>query len=182
VKPATHPSQARCGGLCSATALVATLCALACGVTVFGLMRGRARVTASGADAYFEEDRVGATAAAFAPWQHAIPLIGKHWIVEAEGCDGATINDEAKMVRIVRDAVAAANASLVTVISKGFDHMGTTILALLAESHVGIHTWPQYGYAATDIFTCGHVAQPQIAVQHMIREWKCNESQTRCVV
>jgi spermidine synthase len=179
-KPTTHPSQRFCG-MSSPTAMVALLVAVAAGVTVFALTRGPARVTASGADAFFEEDRSGPTAAVFAPWPHAIPLIGKHWIVEAEGCDGATINDEAAMVRIVRGAVAAANASLVTIISKGFDHMGVTILALLSESHIGIHTWPQYGYAATDVFTCGHIAQPQVAVHHLLTEWKCNESMTRYV-
>ena len=179
-KPTTHPSQRFCG-MSSPTAMVALLVAIAAGVTVFALTRGPARVTASGADAFFEEDRSGPTAAVFAPWPHAIPLIGKHWIVEAEGCDGAVINDEAAMVRIVRGAVAAANASLVTIISKGFDHMGVTILALLSESHIGIHTWPQYGYAATDVFTCGHIAQPQVAVHHLLTEWKCNESMTRYV-
>jgi S-adenosylmethionine decarboxylase len=179
-KPTVHPSKSCCSGLLSATSLVVLLCFAAAGVAAYGLTRG-SRFTASGADFGFEEDRTGATAASFAPWPHAIPLIGKHWIVEAEGCEGAIINDETAMVRIVREAVASANASLVTIISKGFDHMGVTILALLSESHVGIHTWPQYGYAATDVFTCGHIAQPQVAVHHMIREWKCNESSTRCV-
>ena len=165
------------GSLCTATRLVVLLCFAAALVAAFGLSRGASLSSAN--NYFFEENRVGPTAASFQPWPHAIPLIGKHWIVEAEGCSGDVINDEELMVKIVRDAVATANASLVTIISKGFDHMGVTILALLSESHVGIHTWPQYGYAATDVFTCGHIAQPQVAVHYMLTHWKCNESSTR---
>jgi len=169
---AVPPAQ----GCCSATRIVVLLCMVAIVVALFGLSRGGFH----GGDQYFfEEHRVGAAASSFAPWPHAIPLIGKHWIVEAEGCDGGIINNEELMVKIVRDAVAAANASLVTIISKGFDHMGVTILALLSESHVGLHTWPQYGYVATDMFTCGHIAQPQVGIHYMLTHWKCNESSTR---
>eukprot|EP00455_Lapot_gusevi_P055376 TRINITY_DN89_c0_g1_i6.p1 TRINITY_DN89_c0_g1~~TRINITY_DN89_c0_g1_i6.p1 ORF type:complete len:519 (+),score=196.79 TRINITY_DN89_c0_g1_i6:33-1559(+) len=129
----------------------------------------------------FEVDRTDYTVTNFQAWSNAIPLIGKHWIVEFEGCDGGIINDEQLMLKITRDAVNAANASLVTIISKAFDHMGVTILALLSESHIGIHTWPQYGYVATDVFTCGHIAQPQVAVEYMSKAFKANESATRYV-
>ncbi len=160
-----------------ATRVVVLLCLVAVVVALFGLTRGGGHGGPN--DYFFEERRVGAAASNFQPWPHAIPLIGKHWIVEYEGCDGGIINNEELMVQIVRDAVAAANASLVTIISKGFDHMGVTILALLSESHIGLHTWPQYGYVAGDVFTCGHIAQPQVAVHHMLTHWKCNETSTR---
>jgi S-adenosylmethionine decarboxylase proenzyme len=115
----------------------------------------------------------------FPPWKFDIPLIGKHWVVEFEGCDGAVINSGQAMKKIVTDAVNSANASMVAIIYKEFEHLGVTVLALLSESHVGIHTWPQYGYAATDVFTCGHIAQPQAAIEWMEREFKANATTSR---
>ena len=79
----------------------------------------------------------------FPPWRYDIPLIGKHWVAEFEGCDGSVINNGPMMKQIVTDAVNRANASMVAIIYKEFEHLGVTVLALLSESHVGIHTWPQ---------------------------------------
>eukprot|EP00455_Lapot_gusevi_P055374 TRINITY_DN89_c0_g1_i4.p2 TRINITY_DN89_c0_g1~~TRINITY_DN89_c0_g1_i4.p2 ORF type:complete len:505 (+),score=175.92 TRINITY_DN89_c0_g1_i4:79-1593(+) len=169
------PAPSAQSALCTANRVIVLLCMVAAVVAVWGLVRGRS----NGLD--FEPDRKQWSVTNFAAWPHSIPLVGKHWIVEFEGCDGGVLNDEQKMLKIVRDAVNYANASLVTMISKEFDHLGVTILALLSESHIGIHTWPQYGYAATDVFTCGHIAQPQKAVEWMSREFRANESATRYV-
>jgi len=115
----------------------------------------------------------------FPAWKFDIPLIGKHWVAEFEGCDGSIINSGAQMKQIVTDAVNKANASMVAIIYKEFEHLGVTVLALLSESHVGIHTWPQYGYAATDVFTCGNIAQPQLAIEHMEKMFKANATTSR---
>jgi S-adenosylmethionine decarboxylase len=49
-----------------------------------------------------------------------------------------------------------------------FEPHGVTALGLLAESHISIHTWPEYGYAACDVFTCGQTANPQQACQYLV--------------
>jgi S-adenosylmethionine decarboxylase len=86
--------------------------------------------------------------------------IGSHCILELHGCPHDILNDEA----LVRDAVTQASAkSLSTLLhlsSHRFEPQGVTAVGLLAESHISIHTWPELGYAACDIFTCGESARP----------------------
>jgi S-adenosylmethionine decarboxylase len=52
--------------------------------------------------------------------------------------------------------------------SHQFSPYGVTAIALLAESHISIHTWSEAGYAAIDVFTCGNVAKPEIACSYLI--------------
>ena len=60
-------------------------------------------------------------------------------------------------------AAEAANATLLSISSKKFDPQGVTAVVLLSESHLSIHTWPEYGYAAIDAFTCGDRTDPEKA-------------------
>jgi len=82
-------------------------------------------------------------------------IAGKHLIVEAVGSEQHLLNDE-KLVK--ESLVAAANAgkfAILELTTRKFVPRGVTGYALLAESHIAIHTWPEYNYAAIDIFTCG---------------------------
>ena len=67
----------------------------------------------------------------------------------------------------VRTAVAAAGCTLLDMCSHRFQPQGATVLALLAESHVSVHTWPGEGTAAVDVFTCGDELRPRAAAQHL---------------
>jgi S-adenosylmethionine decarboxylase proenzyme len=77
--------------------------------------------------------------------------------------------------------VLAANASMVALVYKEFEHLGVTVLGLLSESHIAIHTWPQYGYAATDCFTCGNIAAPQKAIAYLEKAFGANATTSRYV-
>ena len=82
-------------------------------------------------------------------------IAGKHLIIEAVGSEQHLLNDE-KLIR--ESIIAAANAgkfAIVELTIKKFVPRGVTGYALLTESHIAIHTWPEYNYAAIDIFTCG---------------------------
>ncbi|WP_419809566.1 adenosylmethionine decarboxylase [Sphingomonas sp.] len=79
---------------------------------------------------------------------------GTHLIADLTGCTG--LADVARVDTALRDAVAAADATLLDVRLHHFgEGQGVTGVALLAESHISIHTWPEHGYAAVDIFLCG---------------------------
>ncbi len=81
--------------------------------------------------------------------------LGNHILVEFMNCDPKLMNDVAG---IERDMVAAARAAGATVINSTFHHFspyGVSGVVVIEESHLAIHTWPEYGYAAVDLFTCG---------------------------
>ncbi|GAB7078692.1 hypothetical protein JCM14635_03650 [Megalodesulfovibrio paquesii] len=75
------------------------------------------------------------------------------------------LNDAARLECLARDAAVAAGATVLQVVRNSFSPTGVTVLALLAESHLSIHTWPEQGYAAVDCFTCGAHCRPEQACQ-----------------
>lgn len=83
--------------------------------------------------------------------------LGNHILVEFMNCDPHIMNDVAA---IERDMVAAAQKAKATVINSTFHHFspyGVSGVVVIQESHLAIHTWPEYGYAAVDLFTCGEM-------------------------
>lgn len=81
--------------------------------------------------------------------------IGREIIADLKGCDVRVINDEQLLKRLVQEAVRKTNHHLLNITSKKFTPFGVTILGVLAESHVSLHTYPEIGYVGIDIFTCG---------------------------
>jgi S-adenosylmethionine decarboxylase len=90
-------------------------------------------------------------------------ICGKHWLVEFYGAQA--LDDVKAIRRALRNATLESG---VTLLRLQLHHFGTgngvTGVALLAESHISIHTWPERGYAAVDIFMCGRSSSPQKAL------------------
>ena len=99
-----------------------------------------------------------------APRPHQVSdTVGKHCILELYGCDSTRLDDEAFLRDTITAAAKRAGATLLNLITHRFQPQGVTGLALLAESHISIHTWPESGYAAVDVFTCGDHTMPEKA-------------------
>jgi S-adenosylmethionine decarboxylase len=98
-----------------------------------------------------------------APEIHATDMVGKHCILELYDCDPSRLDDEAFIRTTITSAAKGAGATLLNLITHQFQPQGVTGLALLAESHISIHTWPESGYAAVDVFTCGDHTMPEQA-------------------
>ena len=94
--------------------------------------------------------------------------LGRHVIIELWGCNDA-INDADRVKTAMLDAVKAANATLLNIYVHTFSPQGVTGVAVLSESHLSIHTWPEHGYVAADVFTCGETTDPQAAAE-VLRE------------
>ena len=76
---------------------------------------------------------------------------------------------------ILSRAAKLANATVLNLISNKFEPQGVTAIALLAESHISIHSWPESNYSAVDIFTCGQNMQPELASQYLIETLNAEE-------
>tara|TARA_Y100001968_G_scaffold298850_1_gene309023 strand:- start:129 stop:623 length:495 start_codon:yes stop_codon:yes gene_type:complete len=97
--------------------------------------------------------------------------IGRHCILELYECDHAKLNDEAFIRTILTSSAKIAGATLINLITHSFKPQGVTGLALLAESHISIHTWPEIGYAAIDVFTCGDHTMPEKACKVLYEDF-----------
>ncbi|HUF92711.1 MAG TPA: adenosylmethionine decarboxylase, partial [Candidatus Limnocylindria bacterium] len=69
-----------------------------------------------------------------------------------------------------------AQATIVDVVFHEFNPFGVSGVVVIAESHLSIHTWPEYRYAAVDIFSCGDVLQPEVAANYLVEEFKAERT------
>ena len=99
---------------------------------------------------------------------------GRHLLLELYGCNSDKLNDEIFLRCKIDNASKLARASVLNLVSNKFEPFGVTAIALLAESHLSIHTWPESQYAAIDIFTCGKNMLPNLASQFLIDQLEAN--------
>ena len=97
--------------------------------------------------------------------------IGRHCILELYQCDQAKLNDEAFIRTTITSSAKIAGSTLINLVTHSFKPQGVTGLALLAESHISIHTWPEIGYAAIDVFTCGDHTMPEKACSLLSKDF-----------
>ena len=90
--------------------------------------------------------------------------LGKHLTVDMYGCNVEILNNLEFIKTAMLAAISEANLTLLNLSYHQFESQGVTALALLAESHMSVHTYPKLGYAAVDIFTCGDLSHPEKAV------------------
>ncbi|MCS7030506.1 MAG: adenosylmethionine decarboxylase, partial [Gloeomargarita sp. SKYG116] len=88
--------------------------------------------------------------------------LGRQILVEFYQCDPEVLNDEARICHILLEAVRRSKATIVTDSFHSFSPYGVSGVVVIAESHVAIHTWPEFGYAAVDIFTWGETIDPWV--------------------
>lgn len=88
--------------------------------------------------------------------------LGKHLLVEYFGCDVSVISDRARLRELMLSATRASGATIVTDVFHEFNPYGLSGVVVIAESHVAIHTWPEYGCASLDVFTCGEAMDPYL--------------------
>ena len=96
--------------------------------------------------------------------------LGNHLLVELYECDSEKLNDLGKLEIVLEEAVRISGATALKASFHQFAPQGVSGVIIIAESHFTIHTWPEYGYAALDIFTCGQSVDSQKALDYIEKE------------
>ncbi len=91
--------------------------------------------------------------------------LGRHILAEFFNCDREILNDSGEIEILMKKAALACGATIVSSVFHTFNPHGVSGVVVIAESHLAIHTWPEYGYAAVDVFTCGNLVDPNTAIQ-----------------
>lgn len=100
--------------------------------------------------------------------------LGRHLLLELYGCNPELLKKLDVVREIVVAAAKACKATVVDVAFHEFKPFGVSGVVVIAESHLSIHTWPEYGYAAVDIFTCGEAIKPEEAAQYIATQFRCS--------
>ena len=110
---------------------------------------------------------------------HQTNPVGRHCLGEFYEADAAILNSESDIRIALEEAANRANAKLLNIVSHSFEPQGITAFALLAESHISIHTWPELGYATVDAFTCGTRTDPERAIDYLKEALGAKRAQLR---
>jgi len=104
-----------------------------------------------------------------------IVVYGKHVVGNLYGVDRRLLEDEEFLRKLVIEAANVANMHIVDVRSWKFlgnDKEGVSVIALVIESHIALHTWPCYNYATVDIYTCGEKSDVDKAFDYIVKVLK----------
>ncbi len=93
---------------------------------------------------------------------------GRHVAVDTWGVNFELLNNAEWLQSQMVEAAEMSGATVLSVQAKQFDPQGATVLVLLSESHLSIHTYPEKGFAAIDCYTCGETVDPQLAIDYLV--------------
>ena len=99
--------------------------------------------------------------------------LGTHLLIELRDCNPEILKSLEKVRKILISAAKEAKATIINNSFHEFNPFGISGVVVIAESHLTIHTWPEYGYAAVDIFTCGDIIKPERAVSCLVKKFDC---------
>lgn len=105
--------------------------------------------------------------------------LGRHVLAEFYNCDENILNDHKLIENYMVQAAKEANATIVTSNFHMFNPWGVSGVVVIQESHLTIHTWPEYGYAAIDLFTCGDEVNPWLAFDCLKNMLKAEITETK---
>jgi len=101
--------------------------------------------------------------------------LGRHILAEIYGCDFEILNDIQKVERIMVNAALEAGAEVREFVFHKFSPQGISGVVVISESHLAIHTWPELGYAAVDVFTCGDKVDPWDACNYLTEQFDAKQ-------
>lgn len=107
-----------------------------------------------------------------------LETLGRHILIEFYNCDEEILKNPTLIKEHMNEAAKIANATIVESVFHHFNPYGVSGAVIISESHLAIHTWPEYGYAAVDVFTCGDKIDPWIAFKFLEDVFKSDRSES----
>lgn len=104
--------------------------------------------------------------------------LGRHILVEYYNCDENILNDHKLIEKLMVTAAKEAKATVVESVFHMFNPYGVSGAVVISESHLTIHTWPEFGYASVDLFTCGDSVNPWDAFDYLETMLKAEKSES----
>jgi S-adenosylmethionine decarboxylase len=105
-----------------------------------------------------------------------LAALGKHMLLELKDCDAGLLNDMDYLRQALNAVAILIGATVIKDSFYQFSPQGISGVVIIAESHISIHTWPEFCYAAVDVFTCGEVIQPAKAVKPLAEKLKAKST------
>ena len=102
--------------------------------------------------------------------------LGRHILVEFMNCKADVLNDVAAIENAMVEAAQIAGATVINSTFHHFSPYGVSGVVVIQESHLAIHTWPEYRYAAVDLFTCGDSVDPWVSFEHLKKAFEASYS------
>lgn len=100
--------------------------------------------------------------------------MNKHCLLNLYGANRSKLDDLGLLLDLLKKSAYETGATYIDHVSKKFEPQGVTIVIMLSESHVSIHTWPEKGEAMVDIFTCGDEVDPLCGVPLIVSDLQPN--------
>lgn len=104
--------------------------------------------------------------------------LGRHILVEFYNCNPDILKDPLLIEQFMNEAALKANATIVNSVFHHFNPYGVSGAVIISESHLAIHTWPEYGYASVDVFTCGDKINPWVAFDFLESAFESDRSES----
>ncbi len=98
--------------------------------------------------------------------------LGKHLLLDLKDCDRELLNNLEYLKEALVSAAEKAGAAVLSNTFRQFEPQGVSGIVVIAESHLAVHTWPEHGFVAVDIFTCGSTVKPEVAAEFLIAALK----------
>ncbi|HOP69063.1 MAG: adenosylmethionine decarboxylase [Dethiobacteria bacterium] len=105
--------------------------------------------------------------------------LGRHVLAEFYGCPDTILNDLAQIRQEMVTAALIAGAEVRETVFHQFSPQGVSGVVVISESHLAIHTWPEFGYAAVDIFTCGQTVDPWVSCNYLKQKFAAQNMTAR---
>jgi len=105
-------------------------------------------------------------------------VIGRHVYGELYGCDPVLLSDEDYLARVVKEAAEIGGFTLLDVKTWKINP-GVSVVGIVLESHITIHTWPEYGFASVDVYTCGLKGDPYKSFNYIVEKLRAKYYKVR---